>query len=304
MATEAGNTLTWYLDRVGKVPLRTAEEEIDLAKRIRAGLAARQECERASEGADRRAVLRRIVRDGERAAALLTEANLRLVVSISRRYRGQGMDLLDLTQEGTLGLLTAVRRFDPARGFRFSTYASWWIRQAVLSALATRSRVLRMPTQAYEIAGRVRALETELFQRTGREATEEELAERLDLKPARLREIRRAAYEFASLDAPLAGTQTVTLGSTVVDDRLVGPEASVGATMARETLLRAVGSLADRERQVVELRYGLHDGRARTLEEVGDRLGITRERVRQIEQRALDKLCQPRLDGLLESAAG
>lgn len=306
--SDAVNTLSWYLEHVGRIPLLTAADEVDLARRAVAG---REACRRLSTPeatpgeVGRRARLRVIARDGQRAGERLTEANLRLVISISRRYQGRGLDLLDLVQEGNLGLLTAVERFDPTRGYRFSTYASWWIRQAVASGLARRGRPVRLPLHAYETAQRVHATELAVLQTTGMLPSDEELAARLDLRLPRLREIRLAARDVVSLDRPLRSDDS---GGATVGDRVrapadAGPESLVGAAMGREELGRALATLSTRERDVVELRYGLRDGRERTLQELGRELGITRERVRQIEQRALRKLSRPRLDGLLDTAS-
>ena len=301
MTRDAVSTLTWYLEQVTRVPLRTAQQEIDLAKRVQAGTAAAELL--AGDEPERERQLRCLVRDGDRAAALLTEANLRLVIAICRRYRGRGLDLLDLVQEGNLGLMTAVRRFDPGRGFRFSTYASWWIRQAILGGLATRGRAVRLPLHAYELVGRMRVAEQEILQETGREATEDELAERLEVRLSRLREVRQAAREVSSLDAPI-GDGDDSIGTRIVDPFDAGPEDTVDDAMARDALIRAISGLPPRERDILRLRFGLHDGSPRTLEEVGTEVGVTRERVRQIERRALQRLCQPRLDGLLDSVPG
>ena len=304
VAGQGGGTLSWYLEHVGRVPLLSAQQEVDLAKRIRVGTAATA-IAAGEPDPRRRARLRLAVRDGHAAAHRLTEANLRLVVSIARRYQGRGLDFLDLVQEGNLGLLTAVERFDPARGFRFSTYASWWIRQAVLSGLASRGRAVRLPLHAYEVAQRLRMREQEVFQATGGPASEEQLAADFDLHLSRLREIRRAARTIVSLDLPLRSDTDggATVGDLVADEVDRGPEATVGEAIAREALVTALRLLSDRERDVIEQRFGLHDGQPRTLEELGAHYGVTRERIRQIEHRALRKLSQPRLDGLLETAS-
>jgi RNA polymerase primary sigma factor len=304
VTSEAVSTLTWYLEHVGQVPLLSAEQEVDLAKRARAGAVASELCG-GELGPHGRARLRITIRDGRCASERLVEANLRLVVSIARRYRGLGLDFLDLVQEGNLGLLRAVARFDPARGFRFSTYASWWIRQAVLDGLARRGRAVRLPLHAYELARRLLLREQEVFQATGSSPSEEQLADDLDVRLGRLREIRRAARDVVSLDLPL-GRDTddgATIGDLVADADAAGPEATVAEAMTRESVLGALTTLSEREREVIELRFGLHDGRPHTLEELGARYGVTRERVRQIEHRALRKLSRPRLGGLLETAS-
>jgi RNA polymerase primary sigma factor len=303
---EAGpaTTLGPYLAHIGDVELLTPECEVDLAKRVQAGLAATA---RAAAGGAASAPfgpdLGAVLAEAARASDLLVRGNLRLVVSLARRFQGRGLDIADLIQEGNLGLLTAVERFDPSRGFRFSTYAAWWIRQAITRGLAARGRPVRLPVNAHETLMKLKWVELDLWQQLGRDPTELELAERLGVKLPRLREIRRAADDVASLDAPIAHEGAGTLGGLVADVGALDPAAVVAAGDARRTLLAALARLEQREREVLELRFGLHGDDPCTLEEIGSRYGVTRERIRQIELRGLRKLAQPRLDGLLEGVS-
>jgi RNA polymerase primary sigma factor len=294
----AGTTLAPYLARVGDVALLTPEEEVDLAKRAQAGLAARTLLE-AGELAPTPEV-RSLLAEARRATDELVAANLRLVISLARRYRGRGLDLPDLIQEGNLGLLKAVERFDPSRGFRFSTYAAWWIRQAITRGLADRGRPVRLPVNAHETLAKLRFVEVELWQRLGREPSEQELADRLGLRVARLREIRLAAEDVASLDSPVGGDGEGTLGSLVADASAADPAALAAVDAARAAVQAAVARLDDREREILHLRFGLDGEDPLTLEEIGQRYGVTRERIRQIELRGLRKLAGRHLDELLE----
>jgi RNA polymerase primary sigma factor len=315
-AKGGATTLSWYLERVGRTPLRTAEQEIDLAKRVRAGRAA-AELLSLREGSDARvdgastpapvagpaaaARLGRIVREGRRAAAVLIEANLRLVVSMARRYQGRGLDLPDLVQEGNLGLITAVERYDPGRGFRFSTYASWWIRQGIVRGLASRGRAVRLPVHAYEVVGRMRQMEVDLWQREGREPTEAELAEAVGVSPERLREVRRASRDLVSLDRPAGPEGGTTLGALVVDEEASGPEALLAAAVDHGLIDAALRALRPRDREVLERRFGLAGHEPHTLEQIGVHLGLTRERIRQIELQALDRLARTSAGGLVDA---
>jgi RNA polymerase sigma factor (sigma-70 family) len=297
-----GTTLGPYLARVGDVELLSAEREIDLAKRVQAGIAARALLDVGDpEHAWRR--LDVITEEARRAADLLVRGNLRLVIALARRFRGRGLDLPDLVQEGNLGLLKAVERFDPSRGFRFSTYAAWWIRQAITRGLADRGRPVRLPVHAHETLARLRWVELELWQGLGRDPTEAELADGLGVRVERLREIRHAAEDVASLDAPIGAEGDGTLGTLVPDLRALDPAAVAADDDTRRAVLAAVARLEERERAVLELRYGLTGGEPCTLEEIGQRYGVTRERIRQIELRGLRKLAHRRLDGLLEGAS-
>jgi RNA polymerase primary sigma factor len=317
-ADTAPTTLTWYLGLVGRTPLRTAEEEIDLAKRIRAGRVAsgllglhEADGERHQAPATppparprdpaRVVRLRRAVREGRRATTVLVEANLRLVVSMARRYQGRGLDLPDLVQEGNLGLLTAVQRYDPGRGFRFSTYASWWIRQGIVRGLASRGRAVRLPVHAYEVVGRIRQVEVDLWQLHGRLPTEAELAEAVGVTLPRLREIRRASRETASLDRPIGQDGDSTLGTMMVDEEALGPEGLLAHAATVGMVETALGSLCARDREVLQRRFGLAGHEPHTLEEIGARLGVTRERIRQIELRALERLARTAPAGLVDA---
>jgi RNA polymerase primary sigma factor len=296
-----GTTLGPYLARLGDIELLTAERELDLAKRVQAGLAARALLD-LGDGHHRWRRLEAITVDGRRAADLLVRANLRLVIALARRCKGRGLELPDLIQEGNLGLLKAVERFDPSRGFRFSTYAAWWIRQAITRGLADRGRPVRLPVHAHETLARLRWVELELWQSLGRDPSEEELAERLGVRLERLREIRRASVDVASLDAPVGAEGDGTLGTLVPDLGALDPAAIAADDDTRRAVLAAVARLDVREREVLELRFGLLGGEPCTLEEIGQRYGVTRERIRQIELRGLRKLAHRRLDGLLEGA--
>jgi RNA polymerase sigma factor (sigma-70 family) len=300
-AEPGATTLTWYLDHVGRTPLRTAAEEVDLAKRIRAATAASALLGAGPGMPEVRARLRLVVRDGQRAATLLTEANLRLVVSMARRYQGRGLDLLDLVQEGNLGLLTAVERFDPGRGFRFSTYASWWIRQAITRGLATRGRAVRLPVHAYEVLTRLRHVELDLWQQHGVPPSDVDLAAALEITPARLREIRQASRDLVSLDLPVGEDGSTTLGALVVDAEAVGPEDVVTERGVTDALREALQALQPRDREILERRYGLAGNEPQTLEQIGRHLGLTRERIRQIELRALGRLASSPRAGLVDA---
>jgi RNA polymerase sigma factor (sigma-70 family) len=315
-ADTATTTLSWYLELVGRTPLRTAEEEIDLAKRVRAGRVASgllglDGSDAASHGTPaspplerprdpaRVARLRRAVREGRRATTVLVEANLRLVVSMARRYQGRGLEYPDLIQEGNLGLLTAVERYDPGRGFRFSTYASWWIRQGIVRGLASRGRAVRLPVHAYEVVGRIRQVEVDLWQRRGRLPSEAELAFEVGVTVARLREIRRASRDLVSLDKPIGQDGDSTLGAMMVDETL-GPEGLLARAATAGMVETALRSLCGRDREVLQRRFGLAGHEPHTLEEIGGHLGVTRERIRQIELRALDRLARTAPDGLVD----
>jgi RNA polymerase primary sigma factor len=299
-----GTTLGPYLARIGDVELLDAEREVDLAKRVQAGIAAQLLLDVSAAGPHRpRHDLERIRAEANRAADLLVRGNLRLVIALARRFRGRGLDLPDLIQEGNLGLLKAVERFDPTRGFRFSTYAAWWIRQAITRGLADRGRAVRLPVNAHETLSKLRWVELELWQELGREPTEVELAEQLGIRLSRLREIRYATEDVASLDAPIGADAGGTLGALVPDAGALDPAAVATDDDTRQMVLAAVARLEVREREVLELRFGLRGDEPWTLEEIGQRYGVTRERIRQIELRGLRKLAHHRLDGLLEGVS-
>ncbi|MDP9021984.1 MAG: RNA polymerase sigma factor [Actinomycetota bacterium] len=296
-----------YLNAIGRTALLTAEEEVDLAKRDQAGQAARRFLNNGASLTPRqRAQLRQVDRDGRLAQDHMVRANLRLVVSVARRYRGRGLDLLDLIQEGNLGLMRAVEKFDHTKGYKFSTYATWWIRQALTRGLADKSRVLRLPVHVHEALGKLRWAELDLVQQLGRDPTEAELADAMDMSIERLRDIRSAARELLSLDTPVGEDGGTTMGHLVADEDAVDPEISAAFVLTRDLLHTVLATLNERERGVVLMRFGLLDGNCRTLEEVGAEYGVTRERIRQIESKTLTKLRHPsrsdRLRGLLETA--
>ncbi len=256
-----------YLKEIGKVPLLTAEQEIDLAKRLEEG--------------------------DEAAKQQLAEANLRLVVSIAKRYVGRGMLFLDLIQEGNLGLIKAVEKFDYRKGFKFSTYATWWIRQAITRAIADQARTIRIPVHMVETINRLIRVQRQLLQELGREPSPEEIAAQMDIPVEKVREIQKVSQEPVSLETPIGEEEDSHLGDFIQDENVQVPAEAAAYTLLREQLDEVLDTLTDRERQVLRLRFGLDDGRARTLEEVGREFHVTRERIRQIEAKALRKLRQP-----------
>ncbi len=256
-----------YLKEIGNVPLLTGEEEIELAKRVEQG--------------------------DEEAKKKLTEANLRLVVSIAKKYVGRGMPFLDLIQEGNMGLMKAVDKFDYTKGYKFSTYATWWIRQAITRGIADTGRTIRVPVHMVETINKTLRMSRTLLQELGREPTPEEVAERLNVPVSRVREVLKISRDPVSLDTPIGEEDDSHLGDFIEDDTALSPADSAAFSMLREELASALESLTERERQVIKLRFGLEDGRARTLEEVGKEFNVTRERIRQIEAKALRKLRHP-----------
>ena len=256
-----------YLKEIGKVPLLSAEEEIELAKRMAEG--------------------------DEDAKKRLAEANLRLVVSIAKRYVGRGMLFLDLIQEGNLGLIKAVEKFDYQKGFKFSTYATWWIRQAITRAIADQARTIRIPVHMVETINKLIRVSRQLLQELGREPLPEEIAEELDMPVERVREILKISQEPVSLETPIGEEEDSHLGDFIQDDNVPVPAEAAAATLLKEQLGEVLDTLTDREQKVVRLRFGMNDGRARTLEEVGKEFDVTRERIRQIEAKALRKLRHP-----------
>jgi RNA polymerase primary sigma factor len=280
-----------YLREIGRVPLLTALQEVELARRVEAGIFAE---EKLSEGsglpAGLRAELELVARDGARAKRQLIEANLRLVVSIAKRYAGRGLPFLDLVQEGNLGLIRAVEKFDYTKGYKFSTYATWWIRQAITRALADQARTVRVPVHVVEMINKIVRMQRHLLQEQGREPTPDEVAQRLDLAPDRVREVLRLAQDPVSIHTPVGETEDSELGDLIEDVDAVSPEEAASFSLLRQHLDAVLETLGEREKRVVQLRYGLADGEMHTLEEVGQVFGVTRERVRQIEAKTLAKL--------------
>ncbi|MCL4079009.1 RNA polymerase sigma factor RpoD [Coriobacteriia bacterium Es71-Z0120] len=287
-----------YLKEIGKVPLLTAAQEVDLAKKIEAGVEATAKLEEAEakgiqlDPAERRR-LERLEQIGLQAKQQLVEANLRLVVSIAKRYVGRGMLFLDLIQEGNLGLIRAVEKFDYSKGFKFSTYATWWIRQAITRAIADQARTIRIPVHMVETINKLIRIQRQLLQELGREPTPEEIGEQMDMTADRVREILKISQEPVSLETPIGEEEDSQLGDFIEDSEAVVPAEAASFSMLQEQLQRVLDSLSERERKVIELRFGLVDGHPRTLEEVGREFGVTRERIRQIESKTLSKLRHP-----------
>ncbi|MFJ3226572.1 RNA polymerase sigma factor [Streptomyces sp. NPDC086783] len=280
-----------YLREIGRIPLLTAAEEVELARRVEAGLFAEEKLRLAHDLDSQLALdLDRLVVMGRMAKRRLIEANLRLVVSVAKRYVGRGLTMLDLVQEGNLGLIRAVEKFDYARGYKFSTYATWWIRQAMSRALADQARTIRVPVHVVELINRVVRVQRRMLQERGYEPTPEEVAAHLDLPGERVSEVLRLAQEPVSLHAPVGEEDDVALGDLIEDGDAASPVESAAFLLLREHLEAVLSTLGERERKVVQLRYGLADGRPRTLEEIGRIFGVTRERIRQIESKTLNKL--------------
>jgi RNA polymerase primary sigma factor len=280
-----------YLREIGRIPLLTAAEEVDLARRVEAGLFAEERLRLAPDLDSQLALdLDKLVVMGRMAKRRLIEANLRLVVSVAKRYVGRGLTMLDLVQEGNLGLIRAVEKFDYARGYKFSTYATWWIRQAMSRALADQARTIRVPVHVVELINRVVRVQRRMLQERGYEPTPDEVAAHLDLPSERVSEVLRLAQEPVSLHAPVGEEDDVALGDLIEDGDATSPVESAAFLLLREHLEAVLSTLGERERKVVQLRYGLADGRPRTLEEIGRIFGVTRERIRQIESKTLNKL--------------
>ena len=256
-----------YLKEIGKVPLLSADEEIEFAKRLEEGV--------------------------DEAKKRLSEANLRLVVSIAKRYVGRGMQFLDLIQEGNLGLIKAVEKYDYRKGFKFSTYATWWIRQAITRAIADQARTIRIPVHMVETINKLVRVQRQLLQELGREPSPEEIAENMDIPVERVREIQKISQEPVSLETPIGEEEDSHLGDFIQDDNVPVPAEAAASTLLKEQLVEVLGTLTEREQKVLRLRFGMDDGRARTLEEVGKEFNVTRERIRQIEAKALRKLRHP-----------
>jgi RNA polymerase primary sigma factor len=291
----AADPVHTYLKEIGKVPLLTADLEVELAKRIEAGTLAAQELAVRSRGlgSEERTRLKSQVRRGQQAKEALIEANLRLVVSIAKRYRNRGLAFLDLIQEGNLGLMRAVEKFDYTKGFKFSTYATWWIRQAITRALADQGRTIRIPVHMVETINKVVRVQRQLLQEFGREPTVEEIASRVEFPIERVREIQRINQDTVSLEQPMGDEEDFNLSDLIEDQGAEVPDDAATRTMLHAAVREALATLPRREREVMELRFGLEDGRVRTLEEVGKAFGVTRERIRQIEAKTLAKLRHP-----------
>jgi RNA polymerase primary sigma factor len=280
-----------YLREIGRIPLLTAAQEVELARQVEAGLFAEEKLAAFPALDSQLAVdLDRIVVQGRMAKRRLIEANLRLVVSVAKRYIGRGLTMLDLVQEGNLGLIRAVEKFDYTRGYKFSTYATWWIRQAMSRALADQARTIRVPVHVVELINRVIRVQRRLLQERGHEPTAEDVAAQLDITPERVGEVLRLAQEPVSLHAPVGEEDDVALGDLIEDGDAASPVETAAFMLLREHLEAVLSTLGERERRVVQLRYGLADGRPRTLEEIGGLFGVTRERIRQIESKTLNKL--------------
>jgi RNA polymerase primary sigma factor len=283
-----------YLKQIGKVPLLNAEQEVELAKRIEAGLFAE---EKLAEGydltGDQRIDLEWIAEDGRRAKNHLLEANLRLVVSLAKRYTGRGMLFLDLIQEGNLGLIRAVEKFDYTKGYKFSTYATWWIRQAITRAMADQARTIRIPVHMVEVINKLARVQRQMLQDLGREPTPEELAVELDMTPEKVVEVQKYGREPISLHTPLGEDGDSEFGDLIEDSEAIQPGEAVSFTLLQEQLHSVLDTLSEREAGVVSMRFGLTDGQPKTLDEIGKVYGVTRERIRQIESKTMSKLRHP-----------
>ncbi|MFU9936117.1 RNA polymerase sigma factor RpoD [Fannyhessea vaginae] len=304
-----GDPVRMYLKEIGKVDLLNASEEVHLAMKIQAGADASKKLEAAENGeieltrAEQRRLMR-IEQVGLDAKQALTSANLRLTVSIAKRYVGRGMLFLDLIQEGNLGLIRAVEKFDYTKGFKFSTYATWWIRQAITRAIADQARTIRIPVHMVETINKLVRVQKELLQDLGREPTPEEIGEQMKMSADRVREIQKISQEPVSLETPIGEEEDSSLGDFIEDSTAVAPPDAASDSMLREQLNQVLDGLADRERKVIKFRFGLEDGHPRTLEEVGREFGVTRERIRQIESKTLAKLRHPSRSGRLKDYIG
>jgi RNA polymerase primary sigma factor len=285
-----------YLKQIGKVPLLNAAEEVDLAMRIEAGLFAEEKLSKmsAAEKSSQLGLdLQWVARDGQRAKSHLLGANLRLVVSLAKRYTGRGMQFLDLIQEGNLGLIRAVEKFDYTKGFKFSTYATWWIRQAITRAMADQARTIRIPVHMVEVINKLARVQRQMLQDLGREPTPEELSKELDMTPEKVIEVQKYGREPISLHTPLGEDGDSEFGDLIEDTEAVVPADAVGFTMLQRQLESLLDSLSEREAGVIRMRFGLGDGQPKTLDQIGDTFGVTRERIRQIESKTMAKLRHP-----------
>ena len=299
-----GDSVRLYLHEIGATDLLTMDEEVWLSKRIELGRFAEERLREADLRSAERRSLTALQLDGAAARDHLIQANLRLVVSVAKRYVGRGMTLLDLIQEGNIGLMKATEKFDYKRGFKFSTYATWWIRQAITRSISDQSRTIRLPVHVGETINRVRKIAHRLQQILEREPTEDEVGRALELSPERVRQILNHSRQPISLEAPVGSEGDAFLGDFIEDDKLPQPIEVASHHLLKEQIAEALGKLSERERKIIQLRFGLADGKFRTLEEVGREFGITRERIRQIEAKALRKLRHPsysrRLRGYLD----
>jgi RNA polymerase nonessential primary-like sigma factor len=288
----AADLVRVYLNGIGKTALLTAAQEVDLAKRVEAGVFAKHVLDTAETPPEKQyaADLRAIVRDGDRARNHLLEANLRLVVSLAKRYTGRGMPLLDLIQEGNLGLIRAVEKFDYAKGFKFSTYATWWIRQAITRGMADQARTIRLPVHLVEQVNKLARIKRDLHQKLGRDATHEELAEESGIPEGKIADLLDHARDPVSLDMPVGSEEEAPLGDFIEDGEATDAETTVISHLLHDDLRRVLSTLEDREQHVIRMRYGLDDGQPRTLDQIGKRFGLSRERVRQIEREVMGKL--------------
>ncbi|PXY32993.1 RNA polymerase subunit sigma [Prauserella sp. PE36] len=281
-----------YLNGIGKTALLTAAQEVDLAKRIEAGVFAQHMLDTTELSAERRAELSALVRDGQLAKNHLLQANLRLVVSLAKRYTGRGMPLLDLIQEGNLGLIRAVEKFDYSKGFKFSTYATWWIRQAITRGMADQGRTIRLPVHLVEQVNKLARIKRDLHQQLGREATNEELAAESGIAAEKVSSLLDHARDPVSLDMPVGTEEDAPLGDFIEDSEATDAESAVISGLLQDDMRRVLATLDDREQHVIRLRYGLDDGQPRTLDQIGKHFGLSRERVRQIEREVMAKLRQ------------
>ena len=287
----AADLVRVYLNGIGKTALLTAEDEVELAKRIEAGLFAQHLLEtRKRLGVKRKSDLAMIVADGHAARQHLLEANLRLVVSLAKRYTGRGMPLLDLIQEGNLGLIRAMEKFDYTKGFKFSTYATWWIRQAITRGMADQSRTIRLPVHLVEQVNKLSRIKREMHQILGREATDEELAEESGIAAEKISDLLAHSRDPVSLDMPVGTDEEAPLGDFIEDSEAMSAESTVIAELLHTDIRHVLATLDEREQQVIQLRFGLDDGQPRTLDQIGKLFGLSRERVRQIEREVMVKL--------------
>ncbi|RPJ39256.1 MAG: sigma-70 family RNA polymerase sigma factor [Chloroflexi bacterium] len=301
---DTDDTIGLYLKEVSRVPLLTAEEEVELAQRIERGRMAREELARGNVNVRRRHELRRLIEDGWAAREHLITANSRLVISVAKKYMGRGVPFLDLIQEGNIGLIRATKKFDYRRGHKFSTYATWWIRQAVTRAIADQGRTIRVPVHMGDQINKLLRVQHQLTQRLGREPSVEELAEALDVPPKKVENMIQVARRPLSLETPTDDEEDSVLGDFIEDDEAPPPDETATYNLLREHLEEVLNTLPPREVRILQLRYGLLDGQAYTLEEVGRKMGVTRERVRQIEAQALSRLRHPSIRRKLRDYLG